>query len=224
MLCPSRRATSSIEEPSQQNIIGVGQFTIVHRINNKTVRKVPSDKSYVYSVEAVEIEAKVYNHLGNHKQIARCIRASNDYVDLHYEPNGNLESYLANHPLSPEWRYRFARQAVEAAMYIHKMDVIHSDLSARQFLVDESCNLRLSDFGGSSLNGSSAIVMENATHFLPRDEESPNSVKSDLFALGSTIYEILVGRKPYDGVEDEEVQRLYSSGEFPSLDGIESAH
>jgi hypothetical protein len=34
-----------IEQPTPQNIIGVGQFAIVHKLNNKIVRKVPSDKS-----------------------------------------------------------------------------------------------------------------------------------------------------------------------------------
>lgn len=44
-------------------------------------------------------------------------------------------------------------------MFIHGNDVIHSDLNARQFLVGKSCNIRLSDFGGSSLQGSEAIVL-----------------------------------------------------------------
>ncbi|PYI36317.1 kinase-like protein [Aspergillus indologenus CBS 114.80] len=214
-----------MEAPSQQNIIGAGQFSVVHKLSDKLVRKLPSDPSYVYSVQASEIEAKVYQRLGRHKRIARCICCADDHIDLRYEPNGNLESYLADHdpPVSAAGlRDRFARQAIEAVIYIHRMNVIHSDLSARQFLVSRSGNLRLSDFGGSSLDGAEAIVMENATHFLPRDEDSPNTVQSDLFALGSTIYEILVGRKPYDGVDDEEVQRLYSAQVFPPLESIGS--
>lgn len=81
-------------------------------------------------------------------------------------------------------------------------------------------DIRLSDFGGSSVQGSDAIVMENATHFLPRDENLPNTVLSDLFALGSTLYEIFVGRKPYEGVvgDDEEVQRLFGERVFPVLE------
>lgn len=105
-------------------------------------------------------------------------------------------------------------------MFIHEKDVIHSDLSARQFLVGKGCNIRLSDFGGSSLQGLEAIVMENASHFLPRDEDSPNTVQTDLFALGSTIYEILLGKKPFEGTEDEEIQSRFSQKIFPLLDGI----
>lgn len=117
-------------------------------------------------------------------------------------------------PLTSCAKYRVARQAIEAVVFIHERDVIHSDLSARQFLVDKSCNIRLSDFGGSSLQGSGAIVVENATHFLPRNEDAPNTVQSDLFALGSTVYEILLDKKPYEGMKDEEIQRLFSDKVF----------
>ncbi|ODM20954.1 hypothetical protein SI65_04007 [Aspergillus cristatus] len=209
-----------VQQPSQQNIISVGQFAIIHKLNDKIVHKVPSDKSYVYGNEAIKVEGRIYSHLGKHKRIARCISWSDDFVDLRYERNGDLESCLKHNLTSHRARCRIARQAVEAVAFIHWKDVIHSDLSARQFLVDGNSNVRLSDFGGSSIQGSEATVMENATHFLPRDEDAPNTVLSDLFALGSTIYEIFLGKKPYEGMEDEEVQRLFSETIFPVLDGV----
>ncbi|QRD91184.1 kinase-like domain-containing protein [Aspergillus flavus] len=106
-------------------------------------------------------------------------------------------------------RHRIAQQGIEAVIFIHKKSVIHSDLSGRQFLVDKRCNARLSDFGGSSLQGSDAIARENAIHFLRRDKDAPNTVQSDIFAIGSTIYEILVGHRPYEGLGDKEIQLLY---------------
>jgi serine/threonine protein kinase len=178
------------EEASRQNIIAVGQLTTVHKLSDGVVRKLPSDKTCPYSKRSIQIESQIYRHLGRKKRIARCLECTDDYLDLRYERHGDLESYLKNNPVTDQFRYRAARQAIEAVDVIHRKQVIHSDLSARQFLVDESLNLRLSDFGGSSLHGSEALVMENATHFLPRDEDAPNTVQSDIFALGSTIYEI----------------------------------
>ncbi|KAE8161285.1 kinase-like protein [Aspergillus tamarii] len=220
VLCCKIRDNRTIEQPTQHNIISIGQFTAVHRLNRSTVRKIPSDKSDIYDTRAVAIEAQVYRHLGRHKRIARCLQCSESHIDLRYEVNGDLESYLRSRCPSDGFRHRMARQAIEAVIFIHNKGVIHSDLCARQFLVDKRCNARLSDFGGSSLHGSDAIIMENATHFLPRDEDAPNTVQSDIFALGSTIYEILVGHRPYEGLEDEKVQRLYSNKTFPSLDQI----
>lgn len=121
--------------------------------------------------------------------------------------------------MNGSFRRRVAKQAIEAVVLIHQRDIIHSDLSARQFLVDERDNIRLSDFGGSSLHGSDSMVIEGATHRMPRDEGAPNSVQSDIFALGSTLYEILVGGMPYEEKADDEIKRLYSEKVFP-LDDV----
>jgi len=43
--------------------------------------------------------------------------------------------------------------------------------------------------------------MENATHFLPRDENSEYCIER-LFTLGSASYEIFLGEKPYEGMEE----------------------
>lgn len=209
-----------MEEPYQQNIISAGQFSVVHKLNEKVVRKVPHCKSDPYSLRAINIEAQIYRHLGKNKRIARYFRCSDDHIDLQYEANGDLETYLRTHAVTNKFRYRVARQAIEAVNFIHKNEVIHSDLSARQFLVDKRLNIRLSDFGGSSLRGSEAIVMENATHFLPRDEDSPNTVQSDIFALGSTLYEIILGLRPYEGEGEDEVRQLYLQELFPSVESI----
>ncbi|KAJ5946403.1 kinase-like protein [Penicillium verhagenii] len=210
------------EQPCRENLIGVGQFTKIHNLGKGVIRKVPSDKANFYNTRAIEIEYSVYKHLGKHKRVARCIAWGDDFVDLQFEPHGDLENFLKKTQLPDFIKYRMIHQTIEAVIYIHGRHVIHSDLSARQLLVGKRLNIRLSDFGGSSLQGSAAIVMENTSHFLPRDEDSPNTVQSDLFALGSTMYEILLGKSPYDGIPEDEIQRLFATKSFPSLDNIQS--
>lgn len=61
------------------------QLTIIHKLNNKIIHKVLSDQSYIYSVQAIKIKAKTYNHLGRHKQIAKCIRCGDNYINLCYK-------------------------------------------------------------------------------------------------------------------------------------------
>lgn len=200
------------------------------------MRKLPSDRSYADSARAIQTEARVYRRLGKYKYIARHFTLTDDYIDLKYEHNGDLQSYLERHcqhhdheheherqePVPHGFVTRAARQAVNAVNYIHRNGVVHADLAARQFLLDDGMHLRLSDFAGASLDGSEALVIENATHYLPRDEVSPSSVRTDIFALGSTLYEIMAGgEKPYGDRSDEEVQELYRRKEFPSLEFIE---
>lgn len=52
----------------------------------------------------------------------------------------------------------------------------------------------------------------------------PRYFKSDVFSLGCLIYEIAVGKKPYEemGEDDwKQISRNYATGNFPCLDGLE---
>ena len=43
---------------------------------------------------------------------------------------------------------------------------------------------------------------------------------TDLFALGSTIYELLTGHSPYEELPSDEVERLYQEKEFPDVSNL----
>ncbi len=43
----------------------------------------------------------------------------------------------------------------------------------------------------------------------------------DLFALGSSIYEVLTGKPPYMDLGTQEIQTLYSLQQFPDLVGLD---
>ena len=62
--------------------------------------------------------------------------------------------------------------------------------------------------------------MEGASHYLLRDPNQPNTFVSDLFAMGSTLYELAVGEAPYNGVAEDVIEARYAEGVFPSVDGI----
>lgn len=184
-----------------------------------------TDDDYDKTSIRIRTESQIYKHLGSHPRILQFISCEDDYLDLAYMKNGNLEDYLRKTDpadVRPAMLRKFAHQALEAVNYIHHHDVVHSDLAARQFLVDDSLGLRLSDFGGSSLSGSAALGLEGMSHFLPRDDSLPNTIQSDIFALGSTLYEIFVGTKPYHELEDSEIEDLYTRRIFPSIEAIEA--
>ena len=53
------------------------------------------------------------------------------------------------------------------------------------------------DFDASQYPKDPALVCEMASLCLPRDYTIPNSEKSDIFAMDSTLYELVVGKEPY---------------------------
>ncbi|PIA16516.1 hypothetical protein COEREDRAFT_86911 [Coemansia reversa NRRL 1564] len=86
--------------------------------------------------------------------------------------------------------------------------------------VDITDRVKWCDFAGSCSENTEPLVMEDARYTLPRDNYTPN-VKSEIFALGSTMYEIMQGKKPYNNLDDEEVEKRYRSQEFPDTSNIQ---
>ena len=120
-----------------------------------------------------------------------------EYVDIVWAVNGTLADYIKENKSSDAFRLHLARQIIESVRFLHERGIIHSDLCLRQFLLYEDCNARLSDFAASSFAGHEALGMENASHYMPRDPKSPNTIKTDLFALGFTLYELMAKASPY---------------------------
>jgi serine/threonine protein kinase len=105
--------------------------------------------------------------------------------------------FCQKNDVSAELQSKWFRQIIEAVEVIHRYGVIHSDLALRQFFDDDELNIRLGDFNSSQYPEHPALGYEKATHCLPRDYAQPNTVLSDLFALGSTLFELVTGKAPY---------------------------
>jgi len=124
---------------NKQNLIGVGVFAHVHRLNEGRVRKVPASGSddLILAIKSIRREGQIYDHLGDHPRIIKCVGKGDLFVDLEYAPNGHIES-------SDERRIQFAREAIETVVFIHDNGIIHSDLAAHRFLLDSelSCQTR----------------------------------------------------------------------------------
>ena len=212
--------TEPQDVPDPNNLIGLGLCARTYQLGN-LVRKTPIYGNEPMSVEGVRREAQIYRHLGKHFSIIECRSDSDSHVDLVFAANGDLEDYINSQPNTPkEIRLGFARQATEALAYVHSKGVVHGDIATRRFLLDEQLNVKLSGFTYASLAGEKGLNITSYRHLLPRDNMAPNTVKSDLFALGCALYEIMKGKKPYAEVHEHDVTELYKQKLFPDVDGL----
>lgn len=193
------------------------------------MRKVPAPDpdNLDLAITSILREREIYDHLGDHPRVVKCLARGDLFVDLAFAPHGHIEGYLDLHrDTSDKRRIRFAQEVIEAVAFIHSKGVIHSDLAARQFLVDDALHVRLCDFKFSSFSDGDALGFENSSHHLPRDVDgdAPSSIRSDVFALGSTLYEVVAGKRPYEGRADDEIARLCGNGAFPDVTGMLGGH
>jgi hypothetical protein len=86
--------------------------------------------------------------------------------------------------------------------------------------LDESGKAYLIDFSGSCIDEEQGSALEGVRFCMPRDPEDDSTVQTDLFALGSTLYEIVTGTQPYCDPEDKAVEAKFKRGDFPSVDSL----
>jgi serine/threonine-protein kinase len=95
----------------------------------------------------------------------------------------------------------------DALDYMHKHGIVHRDLKPENVMVDEDDNIKLIDFGIALKEDARRLTFVNLSATLGTpDYISPEQVKgqrgdqrSDIYALGILLYEMLTGQVPFSG-------------------------
>ena len=146
----------------------------------------------------------------------------NTFIVLPYMPNGSLKAYLRNNAdtITTTQRAQWALQTAQGIAMLHANSVIHADLKPGNILVDDDLGVRICDFADCSLLGKPPYILESGAFYLPgnfRDVGIGCNVKSDLFALGSCIFQIVTGNEPNQGLEDKDIEDKFEEQVFPEM-------
>jgi serine/threonine-protein kinase len=118
-----------------------------------------------------------------------------------------LRKILDEGPLPHERAIRIAIAILDGLDYIHSNGVVHRDLKPENIMVDAEDNIKLIDFGIASDAAARRLTYANFTAALGTPNYiSPEQVKgkrgdgrSDIFAVGVILYEMLSGKLPFSG-------------------------
>ncbi|KAK3302308.1 kinase-like domain-containing protein [Chaetomium strumarium] len=143
--------------------------------------------------------------------------------------NGTVAEYIleSGNPLpSVKQRLCWCPEAAGAVAWIHTRRVLHCDIQPTNLLLDKDLHIKLADFQGRHLSEDGKVLLdgwsgEPSRFCCPRDDDFDADVKTDLFALGCTIYFIMMGYAVFPDIIDGEdgwykqVEERFRQGKFP---------
>jgi serine/threonine protein kinase len=109
--------------------------------------------------------------------------------------------------LSAERATRIVTGVCEALEYIHSQGIVHRDLKPENIMVGEGDSTKLIDFGISASEGMRRLTFSKFSNAMGTpDYISPEQIKrkrsdgrSDVYALGVILHEMLTAQTPFDG-------------------------
>lgn len=145
------------------------------------------------------------------------------YMAMEYLPNGTLKERIAE-GLSPQQGLVYLRQIALALGYAHAQGLVHRDVKPANILFRANGSAVLSDFGiAKSLEDhtqftQAGFAVGTPSYMSPEQARGQQiDGRTDLYALGVVLYEILTGKLPYIGSDSLSTALAHLTEPLPEL-------
>lgn len=144
------------------------------------------------------------------------------YLVMEYIDGMDLKTYIKKYfPLPLKEVVKILNQVLSAVSMAHKSGIIHRDLKPQNILIDRQGNAKISDFGIAITNSEVAMTQTNtilgSVHYLSPEQARGGMAtdKSDVYSLGIILYELLVGKVPFNGENAVTIALKHSQEKIP---------
>jgi tRNA A-37 threonylcarbamoyl transferase component Bud32 len=165
----------------------------------------------------------------DHERVIRVFDSNKDnnvpYLVCEYVEGRTLRDVLDREaPLPIERKLDLAIQLMEGLGAAHELHVVHRDIKPDNVLITSDWRVKIADFGlarstKTDLRRTSSGVMIGTPSYMSPEQITGDEIseRTDLYAAGVLLFEMLCGRVPYEGRVALEVLNQHVSGAVPKL-------
>ena len=215
--------------------LGEGTFGVVWKARDTKLRTWVAIKRFRESIllrnrELFAREARALQKL-HHSNVVQLRELSQgaltDYIVFEFVDGRNLKAILDERngiPLEPERAAKIARQLAEGLQHVHEHGIIHRDLKPGNVMLMPDETAKVLDFGlarhtdsASTITGGEGLL-GTVPYMSPEQcRGEPVTAATDVYSLGTVLYEMLAGRRPFEGSATDLVARI-GKGNPPPFD------
>jgi len=196
--------------------LGRGGMGKVYKVLDKEIQEEvalkllnPEIASDERTIERFRNELKYARRI-THRNVCRMHDINRDkdtyFITMEYVPGEDLKTVIKRTGPLPEGEaVLMAAQICEGLAEAHRLGVVHRDLKPQNIMIDREGNVRIMDFGIARSLAAKGVTEAGMIIGTP-DYMSPEQVegleadaRSDVYALGATLYEMATGRVPFEG-------------------------
>lgn len=148
------------------------------------------------------------------------------YIAMEYFPLGHLGTQL-DAPLTPQEALHYAHEIAHGLSIIHTAGVVHRDLKPGNIMLRDDDSVALIDFGisqpvrttGADAAAKTAGEIAGTPYYMSPEQASgaPTDERTDLYALGVILHQMLTGGKPYVGDTTDAILEQHKNAPLPVL-------
>lgn len=126
------------------------------------------------------------------------------YLVMEHVPGGAVSDLLGQ-ALLPERIFEIVGEAARGLQAAHADGLVHRDVKPGNILLDAGGRAKVADFGIASSRANERLTATGAAigspHYIAPEQVAGEraTTRSDVYALGVLLYELLTGHRPFDG-------------------------
>ena len=151
------------------------------------------------------------------------------FIVMEYIKGKTLKKYINEFaPLTPARSVQIMKQLTSAISHAHENQIIHRDIKPQNILVDSEGNVKVTDFGIATSLSATSYTKTNSVigtvHYLSPEQARGGTAtyKSDIYALGIVLYELLTGELPFSGESAVSIALKHLQTETPSVRAVDA--